>query len=58
MDASTKQDGRLFAVETSEGDDLATKRNFTLETAHFGALSVAKTAVVTPSHARLYHSVF
>ena len=32
----------VFVVETSEGDNFATKRIFTLEMVHFGEFSVAK----------------
>jgi len=38
----------LFVVETSEGDDFATSRIFTLEMVHFGAFSVAKEAALMP----------
>jgi len=31
----------VFVVETSEGDDFAKKRTFTVEIVHFGAFSVA-----------------
>jgi len=36
-----------FVVETSELNDFAKRRNFTLETVHSGAFSVAKEAAVT-----------
>jgi len=34
-------------VETSDGDDCATRRNFTLEMMHLGVFSVTKEAVVS-----------
>jgi len=37
----------VFVVETSEGDNFATKRIFTLEMVHLGAFSVATEAAVT-----------
>jgi len=37
----------VFVVETSEGNDFATRRIFTLEMVHFGAFSIAKEAALT-----------
>ena len=37
-------------VETSEGDDFATRRTFTLEMMHFGAFSMANGTAVTGTH--------
>jgi len=36
----------VFVVETNEGDDFATRRNFSLEIVHLGVFSVAKKAEV------------
>jgi len=37
----------VFVVETSEGDDFATRRIFTPEMVHFDAFSVANVAAVS-----------
>jgi len=51
----------VFVVETSETDDFATRRNFTLEMVHLGAFSMAKEAAVRGHappflHPAKYHS--
>jgi len=37
----------VFVVETDDWDDFTTRRNFTLETVHLDAFSVAKKAAMS-----------